>query len=174
MSIAITPETKVGELLAAYPGIEHKLIEWVPAFKKLQNPVLRKTVTKLVTLEQAARVGGIPLPELLTLLRSETGQPAEIPATLRVIQPGEGDPAPSWFSEAMVRFDIEADRMLERGDHPLGKIREHLAEAAPGEIVRVQSSFHPAPLIDALRRQGFQVYSKETEPGRRLTYICRA
>lgn len=174
MSIPITPETKVGELLDAYPGIENKLIEWVPAFKKLQNPVLRKTVTKVVTLEQAARVGGIALPELITRLRAETGQQAEIPTTLRVIRPGEAEPAPAWLNEGMIRFDIEADRMLERGEHPMGKIREHLAQSAPGDIVRVQSSFHPAPLIDALRRQGFQVYSKETEPGRRLTYICRA
>ncbi len=66
MSLMITPETKVGALLDAYPGIENQLAEWVPAFQKLQNPVLRRTVAKVVSLEQAASVGGIAAPNRRT------------------------------------------------------------------------------------------------------------
>ena len=58
--IDITPQTKVGELLTAYPELEDLLIEIAPAFKKLRKPVLRRTVAKVTSLAQAARVGRWP------------------------------------------------------------------------------------------------------------------
>lgn len=39
--LIITPKTKVLQLIEAYPQLEAVLIGYVPAFKKLQNPVLR-------------------------------------------------------------------------------------------------------------------------------------
>ncbi|HOK52235.1 MAG TPA: DUF1858 domain-containing protein [Bacteroidales bacterium] len=42
--IPITPQTKVGELLEAYPQLEAKLLELSPKFGHLKNPVLRRTV----------------------------------------------------------------------------------------------------------------------------------
>ncbi len=50
---AITPDLKLGDLLDAYPELEDVLIEIAPAFRKLRNPVLRRTVAKLTSLRQA-------------------------------------------------------------------------------------------------------------------------
>ncbi|MGD8491813.1 MAG: DUF1858 domain-containing protein, partial [Anaerolineae bacterium] len=50
----IAPKTKVAELISAYPQLEQVLIDYVPAFEKLKNPVLRKTVARITTLQQAA------------------------------------------------------------------------------------------------------------------------
>lgn len=58
--LIITPKTKVFELLLAYPELEALLIEMAPVFKKLQNPVLRRTIARVTTLQQAAQVGEIP------------------------------------------------------------------------------------------------------------------
>jgi hypothetical protein len=177
MSIPITPETKVGALLEAYPGIEDQMIEWVPAFSKLRNPVLRKTVTKLVTLEQAAKVGGIEVRELVRRLRAATGQdaePAAAPAPAFAILNNGSAPQsrPAWAGDGNVRFEIDADALLEQGEHPMGRIRHFLANSEPGQVVKLKSSFRPAPLIDALRRSGASVYGMEESPGRHLTYIC--
>ena len=86
MSLAITPETKVGALLEAYPGIDDVLIEWVPAFEKLKNPILRKTVAKVATLQQAARIGGVSTRDMVRKLREATGQ-----SGLEVIQEARRD-----------------------------------------------------------------------------------
>ena len=51
--LIITPKTKVLQLIEAYPHLEDVLIEYVPAFKKLKNPILRNTVAKIATLQQA-------------------------------------------------------------------------------------------------------------------------
>lgn len=40
----ITPLTKVGALLETHPELAEALIERVPAFAKLRNPILRATV----------------------------------------------------------------------------------------------------------------------------------
>lgn len=175
MSLPINPETKVGALLEAYPGIDEVLIAWVPAFAKLRNPVLRKTVAKVATLEQAARIGGVSVREMVRKLREATGQSA-----LEVIH-GQGAPpaeestaeAPAWLSKDRVRYTINADSMLERQVHPLGKVRECVVALQVGEIVELTSAFRPEPLIEAMARSGLAVYSHETSPGRHTTYFCR-
>ena len=57
--LVISPKTKVLQLIEAYPQLEEVLINYLPAFKKLKNPVLRKTVAKITTLQQASIVGNV-------------------------------------------------------------------------------------------------------------------
>ena len=167
MNNPIVPETKLGALLDAYPALEESLIACVPALEKLRNPVLRKTVTKITTLEQAARLGGLGTPELIRRLREAAGQPdADEPGGMH---PG----APSWLREDRIRHHIDAVSMLERGVHPIGKVRECAATLKPGEIIRLTSGFRPAPLIDVMERSALTVYSTETSPGLHETYISR-
>jgi hypothetical protein len=71
--IIITPKTKVAELIDAYPQLEQVLISYVPAFEKLRNPVLRRTVARITTLQQAAVIGGANVEDLINHLRKEVG-----------------------------------------------------------------------------------------------------
>jgi hypothetical protein len=73
-TLIITPKTKVLELIETYPELEDVLIEYAPAFKNLKNPVLRRTVAKIATLQQAAAIGGVKTEELINRLRKEVGQ----------------------------------------------------------------------------------------------------
>ena len=157
MSQHIGPETTVGALLEAYPQLESVLIEMAPAFAKLRNPVVRRTVAKVATLEQAAKLGGISLQAMILRLRNESGQGA---SELPVLQPGRElspDDA-SWLTTGLVVEEIDADVLLERGVHPIGKIREAVGVLHPGEVVVLRSSFRPQPLIETLRRAGALVH----------------
>lgn len=167
MSLMITPETKVGALLDAYPGIENHLAEWVPAFQKLQNPVLRRTVAKVVSLEQAASVGGIGIGELITRLRRLTGQDGAAFDN----KPPVPDEAPAWLTEGTVVETIDGSAMLEQGIHPIGKVREVCARLQPGELLQLLTPFRPQPLIDTMGRSGLQVFSAETSPGTHSTWF---
>ena len=172
MSIPIHPQTKVGDLLREYPGIDEVLIGWVPAFSKLRNPILRKTVAKVATLEQAARVGGVEVRDLVRKLREAAGQDAA-PVDLQTSLKGPPEAEPAWVGAARVRVEIDADAMLERGVHPIGKVRESAAALEPGEIVRLLSSFRPEPLIATMRHGGFDVFSAPDAAGRHVTSIGR-
>ena len=158
MSQQIGPETTVGALLEAYPELEGVLIEMAPAFAKLRNPVVRRTVAKVATLEQAAKIGGISLQAMILRLRNVTGQNGpELP----VLQPGQelGPDDASWLTSGRIVEEIDADAMLERGVHPIGKIREAVRALGPEDVVVLRSSFRPQPLIETLRRAGAAVHS---------------
>ena len=71
--LPITLQMKVAELLNDYPEIEDTLLSLSPAFAKLRNPVLRKTVARVTTLQQAAKVGGLNAGYLIQELRRAAG-----------------------------------------------------------------------------------------------------
>ncbi len=172
MSLPIHPETRVGALLEAYPGIEDALIREVPAFAKLRNPILRRTVAKVATLEQAARVGGVSVRDLIRILREATGQTGDALSGDSAIA-GAAAPTPAWTAGAKIRETIDANAMLETGIHPLGRVRKVVEGLCAGEAVCVISSFRPEPLIDVFSKSGFAVYSRQTGPGAHETFIAR-
>ncbi len=169
---AITPETKVGDLLAAYPELEPVLIAQAPAFANLRNPILRKTVARVATLAAAARVGGLEPRSLVRALRTAAGQDAGEAA------PGQGETGealrrPDWYHEDLVVERVEADLVLARGDHPLGVISQATRRLTGPHILAIDSTFLPAPLIDALRQQGFEVQSFQAGPAAYRTCVRR-
>lgn len=64
----ITPIVKVGEVLERYPQSLDIFVRH--GFTPLRNPVLRKTMAHVVTIEQACRREGIDMPELLSELEA--------------------------------------------------------------------------------------------------------
>jgi hypothetical protein len=51
----ISAQSKLFDVINAYPDLEKFIVDLAPPFKNLKNPVLRKTVGKLATLE---KIGG--------------------------------------------------------------------------------------------------------------------
>jgi len=142
--LIITPKTKVLELIEAYPQLEDVLIEYAPAFKKLKNPVLRKTVARIATLQQAAAVGHVKVEDLINRLRSEVGQD---------LFSGQSSTAyntvkPDWFSEDLIETELDAKEMLAAGEQPVNQVIADLNGMAGGKIYKLIAPFLPAPLID--------------------------
>ncbi len=156
---AITPETKVGDLLDAYPEAEEALIAIAPKFKALKNPVLRRTVAKVATLEQAARVADMSVNTLVRSLREALGQDVGDIEDGAAEGVGGGD-APSWITDGAKR-EFDADALLAKGETPVGKVTESLAGLAVGEAILIRSTFQVAPLIDAMRGKGHEVFTRK-------------
>lgn len=77
--VPIAPESTVGDLLAAYPGLLPVFVRG--GFAPLANPVLRRTLARAVSLRQACRMHGVDLEAFLKTLteaaaRSEGGRTA--------------------------------------------------------------------------------------------------
>ncbi len=72
--LEITPAVTVKDLLDTYPELEDELISMAPPFKKLRNPLLRRSVAKVATIRHIASVAGIPLDELISKIRKAVGQ----------------------------------------------------------------------------------------------------
>ncbi|MBD3226004.1 MAG: DUF1858 domain-containing protein [Caldithrix sp.] len=154
----IQPNTKLFDVLEAYPHLEEKIMSLAPPFKNLKNPVLRKTVGKLATLEKAARIGEIDVTEFVNTLRREIGEPEmsnvqEEPSI--TWQKGE----PEWIKGQP--FDIiDGIVMLSQGEHPLGKINQLMQSADAGQFVLLKTNFQPIPLIEEMQKQNYEVFHK--------------
>lgn len=151
----ITPHTRIGALLDAHPEMLEVLIAAVPAFDKLKNPVLRATVAKFATLEQAAKLGGIPLPDLIRLIQDRLGVAAgevamEAPAASLAAGP------PAWFRAAAVIARIDVGALLATGGHPLVEARRALASGGAEAIIVMESDFEPAPLLARAGSEGLE------------------
>ena len=66
-NVEITPKTKVGDVLACYPQSLGIFVR--RGFTLLRNPVLRRTMARAITIEQACRREGVDMNDLLDELR---------------------------------------------------------------------------------------------------------
>ena len=83
--LEITPDTKVGEVLARYPQSLEIFVR--SGFPLLRNPVLRKTMARVITIEQACRREGVDLARLLAELKALANLNRVEPALLVSITP---------------------------------------------------------------------------------------
>jgi len=144
--LVITPKTKIADLLEVYPGLEEFLIAQAPAFRKLQNPVLRKTVARVTSLSQAAAIGGLKVEELVNLLRKEAGQTAI--TDLESSESHYMTIRPDWFRSKRIVRTIDIREILDEGNQPVHEVLSAVRELKNKEILHVIAPFLPAPLID--------------------------
>lgn len=155
---AITAETKVAALLDAYPELEEVLIGLAPPFKKLRNPILRRSVAKVASLRQAAAVGKLSVDEMVNTLRAAVGQelvagePAE-PASYFSSQP-------DWFDDARVVDSLD-EREVDPDVMPLKPLLLRAMKMSEGEILELVTAYLPAPGIDIMKGKGFVAWSVE-------------
>lgn len=168
--LIITPRTKVYELLQAYPELEDVLIELAPVFKKLKNPVLRRTIARVTTLQQAAQVGEIPVHIVVNTLRMKVGQDS-----LEGLEAGAAGKSekPSWLKEEKIVKRLDARPIIEQGGHPLGEVLTGVNDLKPGDLYELITPFLPAPLIEKVVDHGFDAWSKKESENLIRTYFFK-
>jgi uncharacterized protein (DUF2249 family) len=170
----ITRKTKLLDVLKAYPELEAHIITMAPPFKNLKNPVLRRTVAKLATLENVAQIGGLDVDQMVNKLREAAGQ-AELgyttPADQAVEVPGIVA-TPDWVT-GNPAYTIDGTEMLARGEVPLIMVNELLGKLSPGEYLLLITNFEPVPILEAMQKQNRRVYHEahKTDAEQHNTYI---
>lgn len=151
--LIITPKTKIYDLLEHYPQLEEVLTGQAPQFRKLTNPVLRKTITKITSLSQAATIAGLNVEVLVNTLRCEVGQDdmhaMSESSVINFMQP-------EWFAEDKVSHDLDVREMLHRGEHPVHEVLAAVKALDEGTILRMIAPFNPVPLIEKSLSLGYQ------------------
>lgn len=154
-------QTKIGALLEAYPELEKTLLELSPAFANLRSPVLRRTVGKVATVQQAAKIGGIPPAEMVRALRKAAGLAPEVAGA----ESGRGDDGgelpeerPGWLDESKVTVRFDAAPVIDSGASPKDDIIRLCGELQDGEIMELSVPFRPEPIMDILRYKGFKAW----------------
>jgi hypothetical protein len=185
--LTITPDTKVAELLANFPDLEPVLVAQAPAFERLRNPVLRRTVARVTSLGQAAAIAGIDARQLVIALRRAAGQPVGEDAIVSAAQAGARGPCelaaggtdltvdalPSLPGGAVPTETVDADAMLNAGEVPLKAIFDRAMALRPESTLDVLIAFRPIPLIDKLTVHGFVCALGRAADGRYVLRVTR-
>ncbi len=166
----ITPETKISKLLEEFPQLEEVMIEMAPEFKKLRNPILRKTIARVASLRQVAAVGGVSLSEMINRLRKEAGiQEMFVSEELREMASKD---SPSWFSPSRIVNRLDARPMLDAGEQPISRVFSECKNLKKGEIFELITPFVPAPLIEMAKKQGYLVWIDQEAEEKVKTYLA--
>ena len=156
--LEITPSITVHSLLNEYPELEEVLIGIAPPFKKLKNPILRKSISRVATLKHISSVGGVPLDELIEKLREAVGQASTMESYSDQIYFGK---QPDWFVPEKIALSIDEEKLEDKNKMTLTIILKNAKNVKKGEIIELVTSFLPAPGIDILKSKSYSVWSKK-------------
>lgn len=167
--LIISPKTKLMAVLEEYPQLEKVLIDYVPMFTQLKNPVLRKTVARIATLQQVANIGKVPVEDLINHLRREVGQDLFKGGK----EHGYTTEQPVWFDEKRIGAELDIHNMLEAGEQPVNMLAAELNKLPPKSIYKVIAPFLPAPLVDKASSLGLLHWVKTESEKRYIIYFYK-
>jgi len=153
----ITLQTKISDLLNDYDNMKDILIQINPKFKKLNNPVLRRTLAKVASVKQAAIVGGMDPKELVNILRKKVGQdPLEFTESIKE-QLSKNNKEPQWINSINIVKRFDANELLKNDKNPLAEIVNYLKKIDnPNDAIVLKSDFLPEPLIEELTKKRYK------------------
>lgn len=171
----------VYSVVTKYPELRDVLKDAGPKFKRLDNPVMFNTVARVTSLEQAAKIGGVYLRELLyrlneviglgreylaaekaaigDALKSGKGMARAVEAASKHAAAGKGpeaDTIPGWIEKAAAfpRLDVRFD-----GADPFDRVSKIAEGTKPGGGFILIQSFEPIPMVRYLAGRGFESYT---------------
>src|SRR6185312_1664513 len=150
---------RIADVVARDAGLIEVFVQHSPHFAKLRSPTLRRTMGRLVTVEQAAQIAGISTEQLLCDLNAALGLEraceqdsagGRLPESDLHHADGGAPPVPG---AREVELDVRED--LRCGREPFSRIMAAVAALAEGEILRLRAPFRPVPLFSVLAKRGF-------------------
>lgn len=75
--------------------------------------------------------------------------------------PAQREMRPDWATEEAITHRVDGTALLAEGSSPLSAVMSTLARMSGGEVLRMEAPFYPAPMVDALRAQGHDVWGEE-------------
>lgn len=170
----VTAETTIARALAADPDLVDRLIAFNPTFRKLKNPILRRTMARLANFADAARVAGVPLDALLAVANRAAPPPTEQSAEPPADAGAAG--APGWVAalDRAAATPLDVRPVLASGRDPYATIMGVVAKLQPGAVLILDAPFDPAPLRRVLAGKGFVDHAECLAPDHWRIYFRNA
>ncbi|MFW9975106.1 MAG: DUF438 domain-containing protein [Candidatus Thorarchaeota archaeon] len=153
MAVALKASTKILDLANEFPFLFDTLVEISPKLKRLQNPILQKTIGRRATLTDVSKMSGVPLNRLYVLLSDSISKNAGE----EVIISREDNDSGDWQKELVKRQRKLKDLILELHEGAdinklQSKFKEILGDVSASEIAEMEQS-----LIDSGELTAHQV-----------------
>ncbi|MGE5093265.1 MAG: DUF2249 domain-containing protein [Bacillota bacterium] len=160
---AITAGERVSDVLARDEALVAVFARHSPNFARLRNRAMRRVMAPLVTVEQAARIAGIPVGVLLRDLNAALGvtdtAASSTPRT-EASAASRGSRRPAGAPE--VELDVRP--LLRAGEEPFSRIMAAVSALGAGEVLHLRATFEPHPLLAVMAKRGFISETAEHAP----------
>lgn len=170
--MVVRPTDRISTLIDQDESLIDFLVTLSPAFKRLRNRAMRKVMSRLVTVEQAAAMAGLDPDALVEQLNARLdpggASASAIPATPPpAAMPADVPSGPASVPPALARIpaehrvELDVRPQLRAGEEPFSQIMAARREVPPGGAFAVRATFEPVPLYAVMRRQGLTHYTEE-------------
>ena len=141
MAVTLKASTKILELANEFPFLFDTLIEISPKLKRLQNPILQKTIGRRATLTDVSKMAEVPLKRIFILLSKSISDNANEEVTIDKQDEDTGD----WQEELTKRQRKLKDLVLDlHGGEDIKKLqsefKEILIDVSATEIAEMEQS----------------------------------
>lgn len=163
---------RVADVLARSEALIDVFVRHSKHFEKLRSRTMRRTMGRLVTVEQAARIGGVAPEALVSDLNLALGLAPAAAAAAATDAPvntvasapagAAGDAWPGVAGREVVELDVRDD--LRNGREPFSRIMATVGKLRDDQVLHLRAIFEPAPLFAVLAKRGFAHHAEEHGP----------
>ena len=164
---AIVATDRVSDVLARDEALVEVFARCSPHFDKLRNRIMRRTMARLVTVEQAARIAAVPVPALLHNLNAALGLATDAPPpepARGVAGTAAGDTGGQRHPPDAPVVEVDVREELRTGREPFSRIMAAVSDLEPHEVLHLRAIFEPVPLFTVLGKRGFAHESRAHAP----------
>lgn len=164
----ITSKTKISALIKANTKTIDAIAEINKHFRKLRNPILRRTLAKRVTIKDAAKIGGVTVDVFMDKLVN-IGFTVGTEET-DIFTKKENTPMAFIIAEENT-IDLDVRPNIEAGNDPFQVIMAAIKALPDGSTLKIINSFEPIPLINVLKGKGYLSKTERPSHGVVHTYF---
>jgi len=164
----ITKDTKISKILKENSKAIEVIARINANFRKLQNPILRRSLATRVSVEDAARIGKVSINEFLKALEKIGFEVALVPDHYKESRKLDLLP-PDFSHKDIVTLDVRP--IIAEGKDPFGYINKVAKTIKPDQVLLIINDFEPIPLIEYLIGKNFVHWMTQDEAHNYLTYF---
>jgi len=159
MTSPVRSTDRVRDVIARDLRLIDLFVSFSPHFERLRNPVMRRVVAGMVTVEQAATIGGVPTATVLDALNAALGI---APAAATDTSDATPTPPSTMHRRPSDRIVVEVDvrEDLRAGREPFLRIMSALRTVGD-DLLRIRATFEPVPLVSVLAQRGFECETEQ-------------
>ena len=159
----IESHERLAAVLARDPRLLEMLADAWDALKMLRVATTREVMEKLVTVEEAAQMAGMPADALIAKLEAVLAGSVPEPALARrELAQAVSERLPDALAQiAAARLtDVDVRDDLRRGVEPFHRIMTAVASLNADQVLRLRATFDPSPLKVVLQKRGYAAFTE--------------
>jgi uncharacterized protein (DUF2249 family) len=171
VGMIINSETRISKLIEVNKETIDIISSINKHFRKLKNPILRKTLASRVTIADAARIGGVTVELMIEKLQTIGFETLEKNVSESNTQNKKNRTINNIEMKRETIIELDVRPILAKGTDPFKSIMAELDKMADGSTLMIINSFEPIPLLNILKTKGYTYETERPEDGVVHTFL---